>query len=499
MKVRLFLVVALCAFALAPVFGQDRNAPVMGRILVQTAADERLALDLGLDLMEYREGKELVFLTTRAELDDLAAKGWHVRVDAEATATLTNRDTFGGGYRTVEETYAFLNQMQAQYPNLCHVFSYGQSWDKINHPGTGYDLMAVRLTSPLHSEGFKPTFYVQGGIHAREYVPPENATRYIQYLLSNYGIDADATWLLDEQQVVVVPILNPDGRKIAETGQLKRKNNNNTTGGCTQPNTGIDLNRNYAFDWGTVNRPSDPPCGETWPGLTPASEPEISAGQALIASIFPDQRPAHDRTTPAPLDATGVTLDMHSTGNLDLYPWGEDTLPPPNLQLRTIAQKMATYNGYSPIQTIQLYATSGTSQDWTYGELGVAGFGMESGLGPGSGGGFMPPDSCMDGDVDNFYKEMAKHEDHFKNIYNGAASANMKLKFVARYENGKASVGLQHIDSKNDLYHLYGKDNVVLFYTDRYTEQPLVVKGAGAGAEVTASGVFADIIRTASV
>ena len=57
------------------------------------------------------------------------------------------------------------------------------------------------------------------------------------------------------------------------------------------------------------------------------------------------------------------------------------------------------------------------------------------------------------------------------------------------------AVGLQHIDPKHDLYHLYGKDNVVLFYTDRYTEQPMVVKGAGAGAEVTASGVFADVIR----
>jgi bifunctional aspartokinase / homoserine dehydrogenase 1 len=111
---------------------------------------------------------------------------------------------------------------------------------------------------------------------------------------------------------------------------------------------------------------------------------------------------------------------------------------------------------------------------------------------------FMPA-SCMEGDVANFYKEMAKHEEHFKNIYKEAAGAGMKLKFVAKYENGKASVGLQHIDSKNDLYHLYGKDNVVLFYTDRYPEQPLVVKGAGAGAEVTASGVFADIIRTASV
>jgi aspartokinase/homoserine dehydrogenase 1 len=66
---------------------------------------------------------------------------------------------------------------------------------------------------------------------------------------------------------------------------------------------------------------------------------------------------------------------------------------------------------------------------------------------------------------------------------------------VASYAGGKASVGLKLIDPAHDLYHLYGKDNVVLFYTDRYSEQPLVVKGAGAGAEVTASGVFADIMR----
>jgi len=59
----------------------------------------------------------------------------------------------------------------------------------------------------------------------------------------------------------------------------------------------------------------------------------------------------------------------------------------------------------------------------------------------------------------------------------------------------KATVGLQHVPSNSDFYHLYGKDNIVLFYTQRYPEQPLVVKGAGAGADVTASGVFADIIR----
>ena len=80
---------------------------------------------------------------------------------------------------------------------------------------------------------------------------------------------------------------------------------------------------------------------------------------------------------------------------------------------------------------------------------------------------------------------------------NAAAAEGCKLKFVAQFENGKAAVGLHHIPAHSDFYHLYGKDNIVLFYTQRYPEQPLVVKGAGAGADVTASGVFADIIRVA--
>jgi aspartokinase/homoserine dehydrogenase 1 len=108
---------------------------------------------------------------------------------------------------------------------------------------------------------------------------------------------------------------------------------------------------------------------------------------------------------------------------------------------------------------------------------------------------FMPP-SCMQGDITAFYEEMERQEAHFNQLYKAAADSGKKLKFVAKYEDGKASVGLQHIEAQHDFYHLYGKDNIVLFYTDRYPEQPMVVKGAGAGAEVTASGVFADIIRT---
>lgn len=108
------------------------------------------------------------------------------------------------------------------------------------------------------------------------------------------------------------------------------------------------------------------------------------------------------------------------------------------------------------------------------------------------------PQSCFEGSVEDFYAEMRKQEAHFKSIYEAAAAKNCKLKFVAKYENGKASVGLQHIPAESDFYHLYGKDNLVLFYTDRYPQQPLVIKGAGAGADVTASGVFADVIRVYS-
>jgi len=107
------------------------------------------------------------------------------------------------------------------------------------------------------------------------------------------------------------------------------------------------------------------------------------------------------------------------------------------------------------------------------------------------------PASCLEGDVAAFYEQLAGHEPHFHALYDAAASQGKRLKFVAQYADGQASVGLQQIAPGHDLYELRGKDNLVLFYTDRYPEQPLVVKGAGAGAEVTASGVFADIIRAA--
>jgi aspartokinase/homoserine dehydrogenase 1 len=107
------------------------------------------------------------------------------------------------------------------------------------------------------------------------------------------------------------------------------------------------------------------------------------------------------------------------------------------------------------------------------------------------------PASCIAGSVEDFYREMQLHEDHFRRLLYRAREQGLTLKYIASFDNGKASVGLQSIGPDHNFANLSGKDNAVLFYTNRYTEQPLVIKGAGAGADVTAAGAFADIIRAA--
>ena len=108
---------------------------------------------------------------------------------------------------------------------------------------------------------------------------------------------------------------------------------------------------------------------------------------------------------------------------------------------------------------------------------------------------FLPQESLDTDNNEDFFATLIKHEDDFQAMYKEANDANSKLKYVAQFEDGKASVGLQAIPKGHDFYNLEGSDNIVLFYTERYPNQPMIIKGAGAGADVTASGIFADIIR----
>jgi len=111
---------------------------------------------------------------------------------------------------------------------------------------------------------------------------------------------------------------------------------------------------------------------------------------------------------------------------------------------------------------------------------------------------FLPGESLQTANNEDFYTSLIKNENHFQNIYKQANDKDCRLKYVAEFVNGKANVGLQHIASDHPFYNLEGSDNIVLFFTDRYPENPLLIKGAGAGAEVTASGIFADVIRIAN-
>lgn len=108
---------------------------------------------------------------------------------------------------------------------------------------------------------------------------------------------------------------------------------------------------------------------------------------------------------------------------------------------------------------------------------------------------FLPEECMTTTNNDDFLQSLRDQKTYFDNLYQQAKAQYCKLKFVASFKKGKAKVSLQMIPADHPFYNLEGKDNIVLFYTDRYKDQPLIIKGAGAGADVTASGIFADVIR----
>ena len=108
----------------------------------------------------------------------------------------------------------------------------------------------------------------------------------------------------------------------------------------------------------------------------------------------------------------------------------------------------------------------------------------------------MLPEACLKAaSVEEFYTELKNHNEFFEKLKAEAASSGKVLRYIGILENGKVSISLQMVDENHPFYMLSGSDNIISFTTDRYKERPLVVKGPGAGAEVTAAGVFADIVN----
>ena len=295
-------------------------------------------------------------------------------------------------YRTVEATFDDLSEIAVENPELASWVDIGDSYDKVTEGGPeGYDIYALRLTNEATDrEGFdKPVLYMQGAIHAREYATTELVTRFAEDLVAGYGTRAEATWLLDNTEIHVVPVLNPDGRKLAEQGYLWRKNTNpnppESEDPAPFPSYGVDLNRNYDAAWGEVpGGSSGDPGSAVYRGSAPFSEPETQAARDYLLSIFPDQKP-DDPDDPAPEDTSGVYLDVHSYGRLILYPKAVDGDPAPNLEgLRNLGLKFGYLTGlegetYNVQGSEELYETDGTTDAWVYDTFGVAAYTPEIG------------------------------------------------------------------------------------------------------------------------
>ncbi len=361
---------------------------IVVRIYYKSLQDYKLLA--GYDIFEFNNTVEKYYLAAvvPSQILTLEKLGFKVKVDDQETANFqllsqvkdARIETIPGYdcYRTVEETFAAAAALATNYPHLAEWIDVGDSWEKSVGQSDGYDMMVLRLTNETIT-GTKPKLFITASIHAREYTPAELATRFAEYLVDNYGSDPDVTWILDYHEVHLMLMANPDGRKEAEAGTSWRKNTNENY--CRwSAYRGADLNRNFNFEWGEWGGSSSYECDSTYRGPSAASEPETQSIQAYLQSIFPDQRDESSFNNPAPLDATGIYIDLHSYSELVLWSWGFMATDAPNhTQLQTLGRKFAYFNDYTPQKAYSLYPTDGTTDDYGYGRLGVASYTLELG------------------------------------------------------------------------------------------------------------------------
>jgi len=379
----------------AAIAGANEGGPICPRFVVRAYFDDKAMVS---EVLRWADPWEinrteayLVVDVNDRELGRLETAGFHVVVDGELTEMMCaprrplpkqKAGIIGlPCYRTVDETFADVEDLVARHPTLAEWIDIGDSWEVHSgwEPGfEGDDLMVLKLGNSLTTgvgtpaaPDSKPILFVEGSIHARECPAPELLTRFAEELLSSYDTDADATWLLDEHEIHLLLFFNPDGRRRAELGEYWRKNANNQH--CTATDDrGVDLNRNFDYLWNCCGLSSNDECDQTYHGTGGASEPEIRAVQDYLRAIFPRQW-----TPEPPSDATGVFIDLHSYGREIYWPWFHTAALPPNrTSLATLGRKLGFLTGY---ETYEIASLDGSAVDFAYGDLGVASYLFELG------------------------------------------------------------------------------------------------------------------------
>ncbi|MFT7541410.1 MAG: carboxypeptidase T, partial [Gammaproteobacteria bacterium] len=275
-----------------------------------------------------------------------------------------------GGYYDFSQIESVLDQITAAYPNITtNKFSIGTT-------GQGDSLWAVKVSDNPDVDENEPEVRFDAMHHAREPQSMMTTLWTLLYLVENYGSDPLATYLVDNREIWFLPCVNPDGyeynRQIAPNGGgLWRKNRRNNGGGSF----GVDLNRNYSFQWGNSSGSSGNSSDDTYRGPSAASEPEVAAMQAFI-----DSR------------SFVTALSSHSYSDLWLYPWGYTTSGPSNeseyAEISALATAINNYP-YGPASVI-LYVANGVTFDYDHGVHGTLGWTPEIGS---SSDNFWPPTS----------------------------------------------------------------------------------------------------------
>ena len=290
-----------------------------------------------------------------------------------------------GRYHSYEETQNEFRELARSNPNLAQYVKIGTSYE-------GREIFALKLSRNAElDDPTKPDVLITGCHHAREWISVEAPVYFANQLIRNYTTDDAARYLLDRLQIWIVPIVNPDGLTYSQGSpndqmdgaRLWRKNRRPISAGDCSSSVGVDLNRNYDFQWRLRNdEPCQNPCSaerdctrddvgasddpesEIYRGVTSASEPEVRALKSLMDDPNRNFR---------------AQVDYHNYSQLILYPWGYQQFDAPDsTTLETLAGRVSDEieavagRRYSPEQAVTLYSTTGSSSDYAYGVNRVA-------------------------------------------------------------------------------------------------------------------------------
>jgi hypothetical protein len=300
------------------------------------------------------------FLVTGGELDQVRALSLPFRVQEPALpGAYPATGGLNGVYHDYRESEAFLRDLAARFPGQARLESIGRSWE-------GREVYALKISDNADMEEAEPNIVILGCHHAREWISVEVPLRFAEYLLVNQGSDPQARAAVTGAQVYILPLVNPDGLEFSIRHYRLWRKNRRYNGYYTW---GVDLNRNYDYQWGYDNQGSSPnPASAAYRGPDPFSEPESQAVRDFLLAHPP-----------------AGTVSYHNFSRLIIYPWGFKAEPAPDdAEMRAVAAEMSRqifqvngrlYN-YGPGGS-SLYLTNGDLDDWVYATFQVPAFTIE--------------------------------------------------------------------------------------------------------------------------